>query len=34
LIFYLPLDDGIDVVRVIYGGRNLDAIDFADDDNL
>ena len=23
LAFYLPLDDGIDLVRVIYGGREL-----------
>ena len=23
LVFYLPASDGIDVVRVIYGGRNL-----------
>lgn len=26
LVLYFPLDDGIDVVRVLYGGRNLDTI--------
>ncbi len=26
VVFYFPLDDGIDVVRVLYGGRDLDAI--------
>jgi toxin ParE1/3/4 len=26
IVFYFPLDDGIDVVRVLYGGRDLDAI--------
>lgn len=23
LVFYLPLEDGIDLIRVIYGGRDL-----------
>jgi toxin ParE1/3/4 len=26
VIFYLPLDDGIDVVRVLHGKRNIDAL--------
>ena len=28
LIFYQPIDDGILLVRVIYGARDLRAIDF------
>lgn len=28
LIFYFPIQNGIDVVRVIYGGRDLNSIDF------
>jgi plasmid stabilization system protein ParE len=24
--FYLPLDDGIDVVRVLHGARDIDAM--------
>jgi toxin ParE1/3/4 len=28
LIFYLPIKDGIEVVRIIYGGRDLNMIDF------
>ena len=30
MIFYLPLDDGIDVVRVLHSARDIDAV-FADD---
>ena len=26
LIFYAPLEDGIDVVRVLHGARDIDAI--------
>ncbi len=26
LIFYLPLDDGVDVVRVLNGARDLEAL--------
>jgi toxin ParE1/3/4 len=26
VIFYVPLDDGIDVVRVLHGSRDIDAI--------
>jgi len=26
LIFYLPTDEGIDVVRVIHGARNIAAL--------
>lgn len=26
LIFYVPRPDGIDIARVIYGGRNLPAV--------
>lgn len=26
LIFYFPLEDGIDVVRVLHGSRELDAL--------
>ena len=26
VIFYLPLDDGIDVVRVLQGARDIDAV--------
>jgi toxin ParE1/3/4 len=26
LIFYLPLEDGIDVVRVLHGAQSVDAI--------
>jgi toxin ParE1/3/4 len=26
VVFYLPLDDGIEVVRVLYGGRDVEAI--------
>ncbi|MCC6391601.1 MAG: type II toxin-antitoxin system RelE/ParE family toxin [Bryobacterales bacterium] len=30
LLFYLPLRDGVDLVRVVHGGRNLEKL-FADD---
>lgn len=26
VIFYAPLDDGIDVVRVLHGARDIDGI--------
>lgn len=26
VIFYVPLDDGIDVVRVLHGARDIDAV--------
>lgn len=26
VIFYMPLDDGIDVVRVLHGSRDIDAV--------
>lgn len=26
LIFYLPKNDGVDILRVIHGSRNLDAL--------
>ena len=26
VIFYAPLDDGIDVVRVLHGARDIDAV--------
>jgi toxin ParE1/3/4 len=26
VIFYAPLDDGIDVVRVVHGARDIDAV--------
>jgi toxin ParE1/3/4 len=25
VVFYMPLDDGIDVVRVLHGARDIDA---------
>ncbi len=31
LIFYLPMNDGIGVVRVLYGGRDFETIDFDED---
>lgn len=30
VIFYVPIEDGIDVVRVLHGARDIDAI-FADE---
>ena len=26
VVFYVPLDDGIDVIRVLHGSRDIDAI--------
>jgi len=26
VVFYVPLDDGIDVVRVVHGARDIDAV--------
>lgn len=26
VIFYMPMDGGIDVVRVLHGGRDIDAV--------
>ena len=26
VIFYMPIDEGIDVVRVLHGARDIDAI--------
>ncbi len=26
VVFYVPLDDGIDVVRVLHGARDIDAV--------
>ena len=26
VIFYMPLDDGVDVIRVLHGSRDIDAI--------
>ncbi len=26
VVFYMPLDDGIDVVRVLHGARDIDAV--------
>jgi toxin ParE1/3/4 len=31
LIFYFPLEDGIDIVRVLHGSRDVDAIFHQDD---
>lgn len=31
LIFYIPLDDGVDIVRVLNGVRNIEAL-FQDDE--
>ena len=31
LIFYFPLEDGIDIVRVLHGARDVDAIFHPDD---
>ena len=28
IVFYFPIEDGIDVVRIIYSGRDLGSIDF------
>jgi toxin ParE1/3/4 len=35
IVFYYPRENGIDIARVIYGRRDLQAIfeDFQDDDN-
>ena len=33
VIFYLPLADGIDVVRLLHSARDVDA-QFSDDDSL
>ncbi|MEI6045148.1 MAG: type II toxin-antitoxin system RelE/ParE family toxin [Chloroflexota bacterium] len=32
VVFYLPLKDGIEVVRIIHGARELDAIGFEEKD--
>lgn len=36
LIFYIPQEDGIELVRVLYGGRDLEALfeEAEEDDNL
>ncbi len=34
LIFYYPLKGGVDVVRVVFGGRNLDVLSWYDEDDL
>jgi toxin ParE1/3/4 len=26
VVFYMPLDDGVDVIRVLHGSRDIDAI--------
>lgn len=26
VVFYMPMDDGIDVVRVLHGARDIDAV--------
>jgi len=26
VVFYVPLDDGIDIVRVLHGARDIDAV--------
>jgi toxin ParE1/3/4 len=26
VVFYMPLDDGIDVVRVLHGARDIDVV--------
>jgi len=26
LIFYIPIEDGVEIVRVLHGARNLEAI--------
>lgn len=31
LIFYFPLEDGIDIIRVLHGSRDVDAIFHPDD---
>ena len=31
LIFYFPLEDGIDIVRVLHGSRDVDAMFHPDD---
>lgn len=33
LIFYFLLADGVDVVRVIFGGRDLDALSWDENDS-
>ena len=30
VVFYVPLDDGIDVVRVLHGARDIDAVFYPD----
>jgi toxin ParE1/3/4 len=32
VVFYLAMEDGIDLVRVLHGSRDIGAHDFADDD--
>ncbi len=34
VIFYQPLNDGIHVLRVLFGGRDLESIDFDEDMTL
>lgn len=31
VIFYVPVDDGIDVVRVLHSGRDVDAVSGVDE---
>lgn len=32
LIFYFPIEDGVDIVRVLHGARDLDAIFHPDEE--
>jgi toxin ParE1/3/4 len=32
LIFYYPIPDGIKIIRVLFGGRNLVALDWEAED--
>lgn len=34
IVFYQPLEDGIMVIRVLHGSRDLNMIDYDEDDPL
>lgn len=34
VVFYRPLDDGITVVRVLHGSRDLETQEYADEEDL
>lgn len=33
IVFYIPIKDGIDVKRVLHGSRDLEAMDYNDEDD-